>query len=123
MGPPRKKKKNRKGRKKLKQTDGELIDIELGSAGGGGDDDEGEGESGPKEHQKRYYKGVKKTLMEAAVVKLRLYLLNMNAFPSADELLEWSNRCYVGAGIDVYGARYQGMLSHLQSVALALIPG
>ncbi len=54
--------------------------------------------------------------MEAAVVKLRLYLLNMNAFPSADELLDWSNRCYVDAGIDIYGDVTKVCVSHLQSV-------
>ncbi len=123
MGPP-KKKKNRKGRtKKVKQTDGEFINI--GDVSGGGDDDEGDvDESGPKEHQKRYYKGEKKTLMEAAVVKLRLYLLNMNAFPSADELLDWSNRCYVDAGIDIYGGRYQGMcITFTVSITFTLIYG
>ncbi len=122
MGPA--KKKNRKRRNKTKQTDGELIDIGGVSAGGDDDDEDGVDDSGPKAHQKRYYKGEKKTLMEAAVVKLRLYLLNMNAFPSADELREWSNRCYVDAGIDIYWARYQGMcIPFTVGVAFTLIFG
>ena len=108
--PPRKK--SRKGAKKASakkraatQQGGELINIDDVE---GDEDEEDESDDGPRSHQKGFYKGDKKVLIEEAQTKFRLYLFNMNAFPNAEEMVDWSKKCFTNAGMDLYGARFHG---------------
>lgn len=110
-------KKRRKGRKAANgttqkprggaPTEGEMINI----CDVGGDEDEDEAENdvdGRQPHQKGFYKGNNKILIESSTIKFRIYLLNVNAFPSALESQEWSEKCFIAAGKDLYGSQHEG---------------
>lgn len=101
--PPRKKtRKKRSKAKKVQQSDidSEMIDI--------GDDDEDESapRDGPQAHQLKFYKGQKKNVIDLALFFIRMFLLNVNAFPDADELIIWSRNAFIAACKSFYGANY-----------------
>lgn len=92
------------------QTEGEVFDIQNIEADEDEDEDEDEGDGdGPQAHQKRFYKGDHKLLVEAATTKFRIYLLVINAFPDGENLRKWTEKCFVAAGMDLFGARYKGV--------------
>lgn len=106
-------KKRRRGRKGLKgttqkpgaQVDGEVFDINIDEDN---EDNEENEVGGRRSHQKGFYKGNSKLLIEHSTIKFRIYLLNVNAFPDAENLQEWTEKCFIEAGKDLYGARHEG---------------
>lgn len=88
------------------EQEGEIIDIR--NVGADDDEDEEDDPEGPQAHQKRFYKGNQKLLIESAITKFRIYLLNVNAFPNNHQLSEWTEKCFVEAGMDLFGAQYHG---------------
>lgn len=122
-------KKTRRGRKRTRGpktwdgSDTEMIDI--GDDGDDNDNDEGGGgnmpkgprsRDGPQSHQLRFYKGEKKNLIDIALFFIRLYLLNVNAFPDVDDLLLWSRNAFTAACKAMYGAKYQCMCFYLSDL-------
>ncbi len=102
--PPQNKKKRRKrerakAQSKTQHEDTEMIDIN--------DEDESASLEGPQPHQLKFYKGETREVIELALFFLRLYLLNVNAYPSADELITWSSNAFTAACKSYYGSRYK----------------
>lgn len=105
---PRKSKKRRrkaKGPKAQPDTDTECFDIDIDIDG---DDEEvSTSRDGPQSHQLKFYKGIQKQVVDLSLFFYRVYLLNVNAFPDADELETWSRNAYIAACKSIYGAAYQ----------------
>lgn len=97
----------RKERKKSKPAVQQVRTQLNGETANPHEVEEGDGD-GPQAHQKGFYTGNKKKLVELAVSKFKIYLLNVNAFPSNEELREWTKKLYVSAGRDLFGEGYQG---------------
>ncbi len=102
--PPKKTKKRqrRKGAKAHSQTqqqDTELIDID--------GEERSASLKGPQPHQLKYYKGELRTVIDIAIFFLRLYLLNVNAYPDAEELITWTSNAFTAACKSYYGSRFK----------------
>lgn len=93
---------------KVRRVDDEGEVFNIDDVGPDDEDEEDHGVDGPQAHQKRFYKGNQKLLIEASTTKFRIYLLNVNAFPNNEDLMEWTEKCFVDAGMDLFGARYHG---------------
>lgn len=100
---PRKKSKRRSKSKapKIRQPDSdtEMIDID--------GDEEQAPRDGPQSHQLKYYKGPQKKVIDLGLFFFRLFMLNVNAFPDADELVTWSHNAFIAACKSFYGANFE----------------
>ncbi len=87
-GDLRKRAKKSKARKRnVDNEDGECFDLD----GQPDDGDDGEGDRGndTMDHQLGYYQGFMKKLVLHAIFFMRIFLLNMNAYPEKEELMKW----------------------------------
>ncbi len=88
---------------KTRET-GEVFDLDAGVVDGDDEDDNDElGVNGPLEHQLGYYKGELRVTVVCAIFLIRIFLLNMNAYPDKLELLEWAARAFASACQLQYG--------------------
>lgn len=104
--PPRTTKRRKKPKTedaKAEQQDTEIIDI--------GDGEEPLPTEGPQPHQLKFYKGEVKEVVDLAIFFFRLYLLNVNAYPDAEDLITWARNAYVAACKSYYGSKYKRMLA------------
>lgn len=113
--------KRRKGGKKLRVPDEkekerkkdlahayETFDINVHD---GEDGSEGEGEVKDMRKfpcQLRDFQGKQQTLVDHARYLFHIFLLNHNAFPSEEEVEDWSREAYRHAAIFVYKERHEG---------------
>lgn len=74
------------------------------------DINEGESTSsvGPQSHQLKFYKGEERDLLDVALFYMRLYLLNANGFPDAQELVTWSYNSFMVACKAKFRGNWEG---------------
>ncbi len=90
--------------KKKCDEEGELFDLD-----GDGDQTNDSDHDGAMPHQLRYYKGEVKQLLIKAIFLMRIFLLNMNAYPDKDQLIKWASKAFLAACQMMYGVGYEGM--------------
>ncbi len=97
----RQKRKRANAQSRTQQQDTELIDIE--------GEEQSTSRDGPQPHQLKYYKGELRAVIDIAIFFLRLYLLNVNAYPDAEEIITWSSNAFTAACKSYYSSTYKCM--------------
>ncbi len=58
-----------------------------------------------------YYQGEEKKLVVRAIFYMRLFLLNMDAFPAKEGLIKWADKSFAASCQVAYGINYRGVSS------------
>ena len=59
-------------------------------------------------HQLSSYKGEKKVIVKRAIIYMRFFLLNVNAYPEKDDLVKWAYKAFKTSCQVSYGPNYEG---------------
>ncbi len=87
----------------------ETIDINRMHEGGGDVDDSGDVEkdvTSQMPDQLTKYTGKMREVMDRSKLNMDIYLLNINGFPSPEELTSWTQSAYRYGAMYVYGDKY-----------------
>ncbi len=63
------------------------------------------------DHQLGFYQGELKQLVVRAIIYMRLFLLNMEAYPSKEELIKWAEKSFSASCQVAFGINYKGVFS------------
>ncbi len=66
-------------------------------------------DDGVKDHQLGFYQGELKQLVARAIFYMRLFLLNMEAYPSKEELIKWAEKSFTASCQVAFGINYKGV--------------
>lgn len=106
-------KKRRKGKKRVKpskksrkEESGEVFDLDAD----GEEEEEITEKDGVMSHQLSFYKGEEKIIVKRATVFIRIFLLNMHAYPDKDVLARWASKAFIAACQLSFGPYYEGEL-------------
>lgn len=94
---------SKKGNKDNSETH-EKFDIH--NVNGDSEDEEEDLSNLPS--QLKDFKGKSRTLIDRTRQNFHIYLLNVNGFPSAEEVDDWSQASYKHAAMFLYGDHYEG---------------
>ena len=95
--------------KNSRNDGGEFFDLDAGLDDACEEEDEEDEEPEVNDHQLGFYKGEIKKLVSRAIVFMRMFLLNMDAYPEKEELIKWAEKAFNAACQMAYGVNYKGM--------------
>ncbi len=101
-------KKSKVSKRNVGTEDGEYFNLD--GQPDNNDNDEDQKDDGAMDHQLNYYKGDMKKLVLIAVFLMRMFLLNMNAYPEKAELINWGRKVFNAACQMTLGINYKGIV-------------
>ncbi len=87
---------------------GEYFDLDGQPGDVDADADADADNDGVNDHQLGFYQGELKRIIARAIVYMRLFLLNMEAYPSKLGLIKWAEKSFVASCQVAYGINYKG---------------
>ncbi len=101
-------KKSKASKRNAGNEDGEYFNLD--GEPDNDDNDEGQMDNNVMDHQLNFYKGDMKKLVLIAVFLMRMFLLNMNAYPEKAELMNWGKKAFEAACQMTIGINYKGIV-------------
>lgn len=98
----RKGRKQKQAKKNVGNEQGEFFDLDGQTGDADAADDDGDDKLG-------FYHGEHKKLVIRAIIFMRLFLLNIEAYPSKGDLMKWAEKSFSASCQVAFGINYKGM--------------
>lgn len=109
----RKRKRGKRSKGSRNNVEGEYFDLDEqlddGVGHGEADDGETDGRDRIMDHQLGFYQGNKKKLIGRAIVFMRLFLLNMDAYPAKVTLIKYADKAFTVSCQVAFGVNFKGI--------------